>query len=87
MGFLQVLRFPPKSKDVQVRWIGHANLPLSVRGISRVRLGGIGLGGVVVGAGSMGRIVSFCTIGILCFHDSSSELHHHQERSFCIELV
>jgi len=32
VGFLRVLRFPPTlQKDVQVRWIGHAKLPLSVQ--------------------------------------------------------
>ena len=28
--------FLPQPKDVRVRWIGHAKLPLSVRGIAKV---------------------------------------------------
>ena len=36
--------FFPHSKDVRVRWIGHAKLPLSVRGISRVNAWGCGDG-------------------------------------------
>ena len=59
--------FLPQYKDVQVRWIGHAKLPLSVRGTIQgecMGLWGWGLGGIVVSADSMGRMASFCTVGI-----------------------
>ena len=58
--------FFPQSKDVRVRWIGHAKLPLSVRRI-RVNAWGWGLGGIVFGVDLMGRMTSFCTVG---FYDS-----------------
>jgi len=35
--------FLPQSKGVRVRWIGHAKLSLSVRGISRVNAWGYGI--------------------------------------------
>ena len=34
--------FLPYSKDVRVRFIGHAKLPLNVRGINRVNTWGLG---------------------------------------------
>ena len=58
----------PQSKDVKVRLIGRANLPLSVREISRVNMWGYrdrAWGGIVVSAGLMGQMAPFCTVGIL----------------------
>ena len=57
--------FLPQSKDVRVRWIGHVKLPLSARGITRVYIWGYGekdRDGIVVGAGLMGQIASFCIV-------------------------
>ena len=38
LGGLAMLNCSLVSKDVWVRWIGHAKLPLSVRGTSRVNM-------------------------------------------------
>ena len=58
--------FLPQSNGVQLRWIGHAKMTLSVRGISRVNMWGErDRAWIIVGAGSMDQMASSFIVGIL----------------------